>query len=141
MAMIRVTPTISLNDDEVRIDFVRSSGPGGQNVNKLSTAAQLRFDVVQSPSLSASVKRRLIALAGSRMTQAGELVIDARRSRSQTANRDDAIARLVELIARAAVPPKPRRKTKPTRGSRLRRLESKKQRGQAKEQRRRVEPG
>lgn len=130
--MIRITPTLSLNDDEVSFTFVRGGGPGGQNVNKLATTAQLRFDVANSPSLSEAVKRRLVRLAGSRMTTEGELLIDAHRHRTQQMNRDDALERLVELIARAATPPRPRKKTRPTKGSKLRRLDSKRQRSELK---------
>ncbi len=129
---MRVTPEISIDDDELTIEFVRSSGPGGQNVNKVSTAAQLRFDVWTSRSLPDAVKPRLVALAGSRMTIAGVLIIDARRHRTQARNRQDALDRLAELIRQAAHVPRPRRKTRPTAGSRLRRLESKRRRAETK---------
>lgn len=127
-----VTDTISIADDELAVEFVRSSGPGGQNVNKVSTAVQLRFDVTHSPSLPEDVKLRLKTLAGSRMTREGVLVIDARRHRSQVQNRQDALERLTALIKQAAVRPRPRRKTRPTLASKTRRLDSKKRRSQTK---------
>jgi len=111
---------------------MRASGPGGQNVNKVATAAQLRFDLRSSPSLTEAVKVRAARLAGSRLTQAGEIVITADRHRTQALNRYDAVARPIELFAEAAVPPKPRRKTRPTLGSKLRRLEGKVKRGNVK---------
>jgi ribosome-associated protein len=131
--MIRVTPTIALDESEIHEQFVRASGPGGQNVNKVSTAVELRFDVAGSPSLPEEVRHRLIALAGRAVTTDGVLVIDARRHRSQPRNRADALARLTELIRRAAVSPRRRRKTRPTRASRLQRLDGKRRRSQAKE--------
>jgi ribosome-associated protein len=136
--MIRVTRGISIDESEVRLRFVRASGPGGQHVNKVATAAQLRFDVAGSPSLPAEVRQRLIRLAGRRVTDDGVLVIDARRYRSQERNRTDAIDRLIALIRRAAAPPRPRRKTRPTAASKARRLESKRRRAQRKDTRRRV---
>jgi len=133
--MIRVTDRISLRDDEIELDFVRASGPGGQNVNKVATAVQLRFDAAGSPSLPEDVRRRLLRLAGRRATDEGVIVIDARRHRTQERNRQDAVDRLVELIVRAAHTPKPRRRTRPTGASRRRRVDDKKRRGALKRQR------
>jgi ribosome-associated protein len=126
--MIRITDEIAIEDGEIAETFVRASGPGGQNVNKLATAAQLRFDVRHSPSLPPDVRVRLARLAGSRLTQGGVLVIIAQRFRTQERNREDARERLFELIRQAAVRPKPRRPTRPTAASRERRIESKKRR-------------
>ena len=126
--MIRITPTIAIDEAEIEESFVRSSGPGGQNVNKLSTAVQLRFDVRRSPSLPNDVAIRLIRLAGKRMTKDGVLVLVAQRHRTQERNRADAIERLADLIREAAVRPTPRRPTKPTAASKQRRIEHKKRR-------------
>ena len=126
--MIPVTPSISIAERELEEHFIRASGPGGQNVNKLASAVQLRFDVRRSPSLPDDVRARLERLAGKRLTREGVLVINAERHRTQERNRQDARARLIELIRRAAVAPRPRRATKPTAGARERRLESKKRR-------------
>lgn len=126
--MIRVTPSISIAERELEEHFIRASGPGGQNVNKLASAVQLRFDVRRSPGLPEDVRTRLERLAGRRLTREGVLVINAERHRTQERNRQDARARLIELIRRAAVAPVPRRATKPTAGARARRLESKKRR-------------
>ena len=123
--MISVTPHISLDESELELSFVRSSGPGGQNVNKVATAVQVRFDVRHSPSLPDDVRARLIARAGSKITRDGVLVLTARRFRTQERNRADAIERLVEMIRAAATPPKRRRKTKPTRASKQQRVEKK----------------
>ena len=128
-APIRVTPGIALDPAEIEESFVRAGGPGGQHVNTTSTAVQLRFDVRRSPSLPDDVRRRLERLAGSRLTRDGVLVLQAQSHRSQKRNREDALARLVDLIRDAARPPVPRKKTKPTRASKLRRLDSKKKHG------------
>ena len=126
--MIRITDQISIDESEIEESFVRSSGPGGQNVNKLSTAVQLRFDVRRSPSLPNDVAVRLMRLAGKRMTKDGVLVLIAQNHRTQERNRAEAQARLIDLIRQAAVRPVPRRTTKPTRASKQRRIESKKRR-------------
>ena len=130
--MIAVTTTISLDESELEFSFVRSSGPGGQNVNKVATAVQLRFDVVRSPSLPDDVRARLIARAGNKVTRDGVLLITARRFRTQERNRADAVDRLVEMIRSAATPPKRRRKTKPTRSSKVKRVEEKRLRSSTK---------
>jgi ribosome-associated protein len=127
--MPQITPTLFLPDEELSVSFVRASGPGGQNVNKVATAVQLRFDVRRSPSLTGEVKTRLERLAGSRMTTDGVLVIEAKRYRTQDQNRQDAGARLVALIARALVRPRPRRPTRPSPSARAARLQQKKVRG------------
>jgi ribosome-associated protein len=126
--MIRITDTISIDDAELEESFVRSSGPGGQNVNKLSTAVQLRFDVRRSPSLPNDVAVRLMRLAGRRMTKDGVLVLIAQTHRTQERNRAEARERLIDLIERAAVRPVPRRATRPTRAAKQKRIESKKRR-------------
>src|SRR5258708_16588531 len=123
--MIRIADRISIEERELEERFVRASGPGGQNVNKLSSAVQLRFDVRRSPSLAADVRARPERMAGRRLTRDGVLVIMAQRHRTQERNRQDALDRLIELIQRASVAPTPRRPTKPTRGSQERRLASK----------------
>ena len=130
--MLRINDHISIDENEIQESFIRSSGPGGQNVNKLATAVQLRFDVRHSPSLSHEVRARLERLAGRRLTRDGVLVITAQRYRTQERNRDDALTRLIELIRAAAVRPTPRRPTRPTLGSKVRRLEGKKRRGDIK---------
>ena len=124
--MIRVTDTISISEDEIEESFVRSSGPGGQNVNKLSTAVQLRFDARRSPSLPNDVSVRLQRLAGKRLTNDGVIVITAQQHRTQESNRRDARDRLIALIQEAAVRPVPRRPTKPTKTSKEKRLKGKK---------------
>jgi ribosome-associated protein len=137
--MLQVTPTIALKESELDEQFVRASGPGGQNVNKVATAVQLRFDVDRSPSLSDELKQRLRTIAGSRMTADGVLVIDARRHRTQADNRQDARQRLAELIRQAAVRPKRRRKTRPTAASKEQRLTIKRKRADTKQGRRQVD--
>ncbi len=138
--MIRVNAQVELDEREIQEDFVRASGPGGQNVNKVSTAVQLRFDVARSLSLPDPVRARLIALAGRRVTQDGVLIIEAERYRSQRRNRDDALERLIELIREACEVDKPRRPTRPTLASKKRRLDSKQRRGETKKLRT-VKPG
>ncbi len=123
--MIRVTPGIAIDENEIEESFIRSPGPGGQNVNKVASAVQLRFDVRASKSLPEAVRTRLARLAGSRLTSRGVLILVGRNHRSQERNRREALDKLIELIRRAAVAPTPRRKTKPTFGSKQRRLESK----------------
>jgi ribosome-associated protein len=123
--MIQITPSLSIDEREFTESFIRSSGPGGQNVNKLSTAVELRFDAARSPSLDPNLLARLRRLAGRRMNDDGVLIIKAQSFRKQERNRAEALARLVDLIRRAAVPPKPRRATKPTLASKQRRLNAK----------------
>ncbi len=130
--MIQVTTTIAIDESEIQQEFIRASGPGGQNVNKVATAVQFRFDVANSPSLSDDVRERLISLARARITEKGVLIIDARRFRSQVANRQDAIERLVELIRKAAQEPQIRRQTRPSFASKKRRLETKHRRAETK---------
>ncbi len=133
--MIEITPGLLLDDRELQIEFVRASGPGGQNVNKVSTAAQLRFDV-RASAIPQEVKARLIHLAGNRITSEGILLIEARRFRTQEHNREDAIQRFTDLIRKALVEPKKRRKTKPTQSSKEERIQEKKRRGEIKKMRR-----
>ena len=129
--MIAVTPSLQIDEREVQIDFIRASGPGGQNVNKVATAVQLRFEV-HAASLPEEVKARLIRLAGKRMTSEGVLLIEAKRFRTQEQNREDAIQRFIELVRKSLVEPKARRKTKPTAPSREERLKEKKRKGEIK---------
>ena len=124
--MIQVTPTLAIDENEIHLSFTRASGPGGQNVNKVSTVAQLHFDVENSPNLTPTIKTRLTKIAGHHMTKEGVMIIDARQYRSQLENREDAMARLVELIRKASVAPKRRIKTKATLGSKRRNGASKK---------------
>jgi ribosome-associated protein len=130
--MIEITPSLALDDSEIQLDFIRASGPGGQNVNKVATAVQLRFDIHNSPSLAPEVKARLIKLAGSRLSNDGILIIEARRYRTQDQNRTDAVQRLIALLQKASQAPQTRHATHPTLASQLRRIESKRKRSQQK---------
>jgi ribosome-associated protein len=136
--MIYITPDIKISENEIKFRFIRASGPGGQNINKVSTAVQLRFDVKNSPSLSDQVRYRLIRLGGRRVTEHGILIIEARRFRTQERNRQDAIDRLIKLLQKAFEKPKPRIKTKPTLASRQRLVAAKKRRSRIKRMRRLV---
>lgn len=124
--MIEITPTISLNEAEIKLTFIRAPGPGGQNVNKVATAVQLRFNVILSPSLPDDMRARLLILLGSKLTSQGDLIIKATRYRTQERNKQDALTRLLDLLKSAAIPPKRRKKTKPTFSSTQRRLSTKK---------------
>src|SRR3990172_781426 len=132
--MLQITPNIKISENELHFDYIRASGPGGQNVNKVATAVQLRFDIFAS-SLPEEVKVRLIRLAGKRMTREGILVIEAKQFRTQEQNREDAIRRFANLVRRSLMKPKPRKKTKPTKASREERIKAKKQRGDIKKSR------
>jgi len=134
--MIEINATFSLDERELEFDYVRSTGPGGQNVNKVSTAVQLRFDIVNSPSLTSEIKARLVKLAGTRVTQDGILIIEAKRYRSQDQNRIDAIRRLVALLQKAFEPPKNRKPTRPSVTAKAARVSAKRQRGEQKRIRR-----
>ena len=138
--MIEITNTLSIDESEIQLDFTHSSGPGGQNVNKVATAVQLRFDVRNSPSLPDDVRERLTQLAGKRVTRDGILVLDARQFRTQERNRQDAMERFVALVRKAAQRPRHRRKTRPSAESKRRRREAKRRRGEIKRLRRRVSP-
>jgi len=138
--MIHITRTITIDESEIQEYFIRASGPGGQNVNKVATAVQLRFDVANSSSLPEDVRKRLISLAGNRITEDGILIIDARRFRTQRQNREDANDRLVEFIYNAAPRTKTRRKTRPTLASKIRRLKSKRRTAEIKRIRGPVHP-
>jgi len=133
--MIEITPSLQMDERELQIDFVRASGPGGQNVNKVATAAQLRFDV-RAAALPEEVKARLIKIAGKRITGEGVLLIEARRFRTQEQNREDAIQRFVELVRKSLVQPKARKKTKPSAASKEARLKEKKRKAEIKKLRR-----
>ncbi len=138
--MISITSTIKIRENEVSFSFIHSSGPGGQNVNKVATAVQLFFDIKNSPSLSEETKERLIHLGGKGVTEDGKLVIKARRYRTQERNKQDAIQRLIALIRKATIKPKKRRKTKPTKSSIKKRLNTKRHQKKVKQKRRAVDP-
>jgi len=125
-------PPLSVHPDELHFEFIRASGPGGQNVNKVATAVQLRFDARNSQSITPEIRERLLRLAGKRANSAGEIIIEARRHRTQQRNREDAVQRLTQLIELAAAPPKIRRKSNPTQASKRKRLEEKKRRSRIK---------
>jgi ribosome-associated protein len=133
--MIQITTDISIDEKEIKMDFIRASGPGGQNVNKVASAVQLRFDVYGSPSLPDDVRKRLTLLSGNRINEDGILIIDARRFRTQNRNRQDAIERLIDLIEKSTIKPKKRLKTKPSVASKRRILEDKRRRSKRKRMR------
>lgn len=134
--MIRITDNLFIPESELHFAFVRASGPGGQNVNKVSTAVELRFDAAHSPSLPPDLRHRLLRLAGARLTRLGEILIQSQRHRSQEMNRQDALDRLIALLRQAAHKPKPRKRTRPSAASRQRRLDTKHHRSRAKSTRR-----
>jgi len=138
--MIYITENIAIDEREIKQEFIHASGPGGQNVNKVSSAVQLRFNVASSPSLPDDIRKRLVCLAGRKITEEGVLIIHAQRFRTQERNRQDAFNRLVKLIRKASERPKVRHKTKPTLESKRRRLEEKRRRGEAKRMRRPASP-
>jgi ribosome-associated protein len=140
MSKIEINDQISIDESELELDFVQASGPGGQNVNKVASAVQLRFDAASSPSLPDEMRKRLKRLAGKRLTADGILIIEASQYRSQERNRQAAVDRLVELLRKAAKKPRPRRKTKPTAASKRKRLEAKHRRGEIKRLRRSPPP-
>ena len=133
--MLEITPNLSIDERELQFVYIRASGPGGQNVNKVATAVQLRFDILNSPSLASDLKGRLIQLAGKRVNTDGVLIIEARSFRTQEQNREDAIHRFIELVKRSIIKPKSRVKTKPTKTSKEKRLKEKRQRGEVKKNR------
>lgn len=135
-AMLEITDRITVNEDEIQFDFIRSSGPGGQNVNKVSSGVQLRFDVTNSPSLPEDVRKRLMRQAHNRITQEGILILEAKQYRTQEQNRQAAVERLTELIRAAAKKPKIRKRTKPSKEANRKRLEAKRRRGKIKRLRR-----
>ena len=130
--MLEITPSFSIDERELQFDFIRSAGPGGQNVNKVATAVQLRFDIANSPSLASETKGRLIQLSGKRVNTEGVLIVEAKRFRTQEQNRADAIERFVELVRKALIKPKLRKKTKPSAASKEKRLKAKKVKGATK---------
>jgi len=134
--MIEVTPGISIKDDDILLDFIRSAGPGGQNVNKVASGVQLRYNIATADTLSDEVKQRLHSIARNRITEEGVLIIEAKRYRTQKQNREDAIARLVALIYQATQKPRPRKRTRPSAASQAERIEEKKRRGAIKRSRR-----
>ena len=134
--MIQVSPTLALDEREIQEEFIRAEGPGGQNVNKVSTAIQIRFDALHSPSLPEPVRQRLMRMAGSRLTKDGVLIITARRFRTQAQNREDALDQLIDLLRRAEIRPKPHLKTRPTLASKRKRFEDKQHQGAKKRLRR-----
>lgn len=134
--MIQITPSLTIDENEIQLDFIRSSGPGGQNVNKVASGVQLRFNVDTSTTLPDEVKQRLRSIARNRITEEGVLIIEAKRYRTQEQNREDAISRLVTLIFQATEKPKPRKRTRPTAASQAERIEEKKRRGAIKRSRR-----